>query len=127
LTDETFAVAVKRYQQNDGASHKHWYQLGSSLAMYSNWIACTLLGLSAGQLFPGIRSWGLDFAMPATFIGMVIPYLATRPMWCAAGTAGLVALLCSGLPHQMGLMAASLAGIAAGVGAERWSPSGGSQ
>jgi 4-azaleucine resistance transporter AzlC len=118
LTDETFAVAVKRYQKADRTPHKHWYQLGSSLAMYSNWIACTCIGLSAGQLFPGIQSWGLDFAMPATFIGMVIPYLTSRPMWVAVATAGLVALLCSGLPHKLGLMLASVAGIMAGVWAE---------
>jgi 4-azaleucine resistance transporter AzlC len=118
LTDETFAVAVKRYQQADPTPDKHWYQLGSSLAMYSNWIACTFIGLAAGQMFPGIQSWGLDFAMPATFIGMVIPYLISRPMWIAVATAGLTALLCNGLPHKLGLMAASIAGIMAGVAAE---------
>ena len=118
LTDETFAVAVKRYDRDDPSDDKHWYQLGSALAMYSNWVACTLVGLTAGQMVPGIRSWGLEFAMPATFIGMVIPYLRNRPMWISVIVAGAVALMADGLPHKLGLMVASLAGVAAGVLAE---------
>ena len=118
LTDETFAVAVKRYAMPDGSKGKHWYQLGSSLAMYSNWILCTAVGLTAGQMFPGIRSWGLEFAMPATFIGMVVPYVVNRPMILSVTVAGITAVAANGLPHKLGLMAAALAGVAAGVVAE---------
>lgn len=118
LTDETFAVAVKRYESRDASGCKHWYQLGSALAMYTNWVGCTLIGLTAGQMVPGIRSWGLEFAMPATFIGMVIPYMRTWPMGIAVAAAATAAVLANGLPHKMGLMVAALAGIVAGVLAE---------
>ncbi|MCM8599433.1 MAG: AzlC family ABC transporter permease, partial [Candidatus Accumulibacter sp.] len=37
LTDETFAVTVHRFQRNDASPYQHWYQLGSSIAMYLNW------------------------------------------------------------------------------------------
>ena len=120
LTDETFAVAVKHYHQADSSTHKHWYQLGSSVAMYLNWNICTLIGLTAGQMFPRIQSWGLDFAMPATFLGMVIPYLISRPMWVAVIVSATMAVICHGLPHKMGLMIAALAGVTAGVATEKW-------
>jgi predicted branched-subunit amino acid permease len=58
---------------------------------------------------------GLDFAMPATFIGMVIPYLTNSPMWASVITAGSVALATNSLPHKLGLMIAALAGVAAGI------------
>lgn len=119
LTDESFAVAVKRYSRMDDSANKHWYQLGSSLFMYVNWQICTLIGLTVGQMFPRIESWGLDFAMPATFIGMVLPYVRNRPMVLCVVVAAGVALLTNGLPHKAGLMLASLAGVAAGVMAER--------
>jgi 4-azaleucine resistance transporter AzlC len=115
LTDETFVVAVKRYNQTDNSKAKHWYQLGSALSMYGNWQLCTLVGLTLGQIFPRIGSWGLDFAMPATFIGMVLPYLRSKPMWFAVGVSGLTAILTNSLPHKIGLMIAALAGVAAGI------------
>jgi len=119
LTDETFAVAVSRYNKNDGVPGTHYYNLGSMVFMYLNWNLCTFIGLTAGTAFPGISRWGLDFAMPATFIGIVIPYLVSKPMWAAVITAGTVSIMAGGLPHKLGLMAAALAGVTMGVMCER--------
>ena len=90
-TDETFAVVIQRYNQAEDSSHKRWYYLGSALFMYTNWQICTFLGLTIGRLIPDAASWGLDFAMVVTFIGMVIPYLKSRPMAITIMVSGLVA------------------------------------
>lgn len=119
LTDEAFAVAIVRYDQPDRSPYKHWYHLGASLFMYINWQISTLMGLTIGHLIPNAASWGLDFAMSVTFIGMIIPYLTSRPMVVTVLVAGITALLAHGLPHQLGLMVATLAGIMAGVLCER--------
>ncbi|MGB7085619.1 MAG: AzlC family ABC transporter permease [Phormidesmis sp.] len=119
LTDETFAVAIRRYQTSDRTPFKHWYHLGASLTMYSNWLLCTLLGITVGQTIPNADEWGLDFAMSVTFIGMTIPYLKTRPMGLAVVVAGVVALIANPLPHKLGLMVAAIAGIGAGVLSEQ--------
>lgn len=115
LTDEAFAVAIARYSQSDTSPYKHWYYIGAAFFMYMNWLFCTWMGLTVGQMIPNAANWGLDFAMSVTFIGMVIPYLVNRPMIIAVCVAGLVSLLAHGLPHQLGLMVAAIAGIAAGV------------
>jgi 4-azaleucine resistance transporter AzlC len=101
LTDEAFAVAIRRYAQPGYRSTDHWYYLGAALAMYLNWQLCTWLGLTVGQLIPNAAAWGLDFAMVATFIGMVIPYLITRPMVGAVAITSIVALLTNGLPYKL--------------------------
>lgn len=119
LTDEAFAVAISRYNRPDLSPYKHWYYLGAALFMYANWQFCTWIGLTVGQLIPNAADWGLDFAMSATFIGMVIPYLKNRPMIVSVIVAGLVSLLAHSLPHQLGLMVAAITGIAAGVGVEQ--------
>lgn len=119
LTDETFAVAVNRYNQHREAPDNHYYNLGSMVFMYANWNLCTFIGLSAGKAFPEISQWGLDFAMPATFIGIVIPYLVSRPMWASVITAGTVSILAGGLPHKLGLMVAAIAGVAVGLICEK--------
>jgi predicted branched-subunit amino acid permease len=115
LTDETFAVAVSRYNQNYGVQDNHYYNLGSMVFMYLNWNLCTIIGLTAGKAFPEISQWGLDFAMPATFIGIVIPYLVSKPMWASVLTAGTVSIVSSGLPHKLGLMVAAIAGVVVGL------------
>jgi len=119
LTDETFAVAVSRYNKKDGVPGKHYYNLGSMVFMYLNWNLCTFIGLTAGKAFPEISRWGLDFAMPATFIGIVIPYLISKPMWASVITAGTVSIMAQGLPHKLGLMLAALAGVIVGVVCEK--------
>ncbi|MGF1567915.1 MAG: AzlC family ABC transporter permease [Nodosilinea sp.] len=115
LTDEAFVVAIRRYDQLDTSPYKHWYYMGAALAMYSNWQLCTWVGLTLGQLVPNVAAWGLDFAMVATFIGMVVPYVTTWPMGATVLAAGLTAVLCHGLPHQLGLMVAAIVGVIAGL------------
>lgn len=122
LTDEGFAVAINRYNQLDTSPHKHWYVLGANGLMYVNWIICTVLGVTLGQQLPNAAALGLDFAMVVTFIGLIVPYLTTRPMLLATGVAGVVAMLAHGLPHQLGLCVAALAGLVTAALADPFPP-----
>jgi len=119
LTDETYAVVVQRYERADGSPHKHWYHLGSSLAMYINWQLCTVIGIVTGTQLQGMADWGLEFAMVVTFIGIVVPLLRSSPMILCAIVAGTVSLLLRDAPNQSGLMVGALAGIATGMIANR--------
>ncbi|AOE83878.1 AzlC family ABC transporter permease [Pseudomonas sp. TCU-HL1] len=119
LTDEAFAVVQHRYAEEDDSPHKHWYFFGAALAMYLNWQLCTLVGVLFGQAVPNLAAWGLDFAMLATFIGIVVPMLRNKPQVAAALVAAAVALACQGLPYKLGLMAAAISGIVVGVVLER--------
>ena len=115
LTDEAFVVVSQRYNQPDDPRYKHWFFLGSAVSMYVTWQTGTVIGIVAGQVIPNPLSWGLDFALPVTFIGMLIPMLKDKATFAAMLTAGVIAIAAHGLENQLGLMAAALAGIAAGV------------
>ena len=119
LTDEAFAVVIRRYEGGDRekmrAPFKHWYYLGAALTMYLNWQLCTLLGIVAGQQIPNAASWGLDFAMSVTFIGMTMPYLKNKPTVAAVVVSGIVSVVANPLPHKLGLMLAAIAGIFTGI------------
>ena len=119
LTDETFAVVEHRLRTQGMGADGQWFWLGSSLAMYLNWLGWTLVGVVLGQNIPGLESWGLDFAMAATFTAIVTPQLARRPVLAAAVCAGVTALLARGLPYKLGLMLAAAAGVLGGMLAER--------
>jgi len=120
LTDETFAVVENQLRHraslNDGAH----YWLGSSLAMYFNWQLWTIAGVLLGQSVPGLATWGLDFAMVATFAAIVALQLRERPVLFAAFVAGTAALLARALPYKLGLMLAAVAGVGVGMLAEAW-------
>jgi len=115
LTDETFAVMNGYYHRHPDAEFGHWYFLGSGLAMYGNWQLWTLAGLLFGAAFPRLQSLGLDFAMVATFIAIVVPQLARLPHFAAALAAGAAAYLLKDLPYKLGLLAAVLAGVVVGT------------
>lgn len=115
LTDETFAVVAGYYDRHPVAPLGHWYFLGSGVAMYVNWQCWTFAGLLFGAAFPQLRSYGLDFALVATFIAIIVPQLGRMPHLAAAATAGALAFLLRGLPYQLGLMAAVLAGVLVGL------------
>lgn len=113
LTDEAFAVASRRYQQPDNGPNKHWYYLGAALTLWTSWQLVTILGVVVGGEVPA--SWGLDFTVALTFIGILLPVLRDLAVLAAAVAAGLAAVLAYDLPLQLGLIAAAVAGIAAGM------------
>lgn len=76
LTDESYAVTMNRTAT---AGYNANYQMGSSWGFYFVWLASTLIGVLAGSYIPDPLAWGLDFAMPATFLAMLMPRL-TNPV-----------------------------------------------
>jgi 4-azaleucine resistance transporter AzlC len=115
LTDEVFAVAWAHYRLHPPGSVGPYYFLGSGLSMYLNWQIWTLAGLLFGAAFPGLQSLGLDFAMVATFIAIVVPQLVALRYLAAAVTAGALAFFWQAWPYKLGLLAAVFAGVAVGV------------
>ncbi len=117
LTDEAYAPTVLRYEEQGVEPLSHWFYLGAGLALWSTWQVSTAMGVYLGAVIP--ESWPLDFALPLTFIALVLPTLKDRPAVAAAVTAGAVALAANGLPYKLGLVLAALTGIAAGAWLER--------
>ncbi|WJF91431.1 AzlC family ABC transporter permease [Paraburkholderia bonniea] len=115
LTDEVFAVAWAHYRRHPPGPVSPYYFLGSGISMYLNWQIWTLAGLLFGAAFPGLQSLGLDFAMVATFIAIVVPQLVALRYIAAASTAGALAFFWQAWPYKLGLLAAVLAGVIVGV------------
>jgi 4-azaleucine resistance transporter AzlC len=115
LTDEVFAVAWEHYRHRAPGTVGPHYFFGAGLAMYLNWQIWTVAGLLFGAAFPGLQSLGLDFAMVATFIAIVVPQLVALRYIAAAITAGMLAFFWQAWPYKLGLLAAVFAGVAVGV------------
>lgn len=116
LTDEAFATASTRYRRGNGASG-HWYTLGTGLALWTAWQISTALGILLGGGIPA--SFPLAFALPLTFIALLTPTLVDRATLIAAASAGLLAVILSGLPLRLGLLIGAMAGVGIGVWVDR--------
>ena len=121
LTDEAYAATVIHYEREGVTPLGHWFFLGAGFSLWFIWQVSTALGIFLGTAIPA--SWSLDFALPLTFIAMVVPVLKNRPAIAAAVSAGVVALLAYALPYKLGLILAALVGIAIGTFLEGKQPS----
>jgi predicted branched-subunit amino acid permease len=63
-------------------------------------------------------SWSLDFALPLTFLAILVPVLRGRPAVAAAAIAGVIAVIGFRWPYGTGLLTAMLIGMAAGIAAD---------
>lgn len=123
LTDEAYAPTVIHYEKEGAKPFSHFFLFGAGLTLWTNWQISTALGIFLGASIP--ESWSLDFALPLTFIAMVVPVLKNRPAIAAAISAGVVALFAYAMPYKLGLIVAALVGIIVGTFLEaRKSPKG---
>lgn len=113
LTDEAYAATILHYKEEGVSPTSHWFFLGAGLALWTTWQVSSALGIFFGAVLPS--SWPLDFAVPVTFIAMVMPVLKDRPIVAAALSAGIVALLANALPFKLGLILAAVVGIFIGT------------
>jgi 4-azaleucine resistance transporter AzlC len=116
LTDEAYAVTVSHYLKPGDVAKKHWYFLGTGLALWASWQASTAVGVFLGAQVPA--SWSLDFALPLTFIALVVPVLRDRAGIASALVAGLAATALAALPLKSGLLLATFIGIGVGLALE---------
>ncbi len=115
LSDQAFGVSMGRFVTDETVSRR-WFYFGAALTVWTTWQVSAVTGALLGTLIPA--SWGFDFAFPLSFMALMFGALRDRPAVIAALTGGLVAVLAKGLPYNLGLVLASLLGIAAGTLAE---------
>jgi 4-azaleucine resistance transporter AzlC len=113
LTDEAYAPAIIKYERDGVQPFTHWFLFGAGLALWAEWQVSTAVGIFLGGAIP--ESWSLDFALPLTFIAMVVPALKGRPYIAAALSAGVTALVAYSLPYNLGLILAALVGVVVGT------------
>jgi predicted branched-subunit amino acid permease len=120
LTDEVYAPAIIHYENEGVTPYSHWFYLAAGFSLWFTWQVSTALGIFLGSSIP--ESLPLAFALPLTFIAMVVPALKTRPAVVSAISAGITALATFSMPYKLGLIVAGMVGIAVGTYLEARQP-----
>lgn len=120
LVDQSFALSLSEFDKRAELTlaEKVAYFFGTIAPITAIWNIATAVGVQMGRAVP--ESWGLDFAMPITFIGMTAAMLRTVPHGVAMAVSVGVTLLLWAMPYGTGLLVGAAAGMAAGAMAEAW-------
>ena len=97
--------------------HRPSYYLGAALTVFVIWMLGVLAGVLLGAAIPA--SWSLDFAVPLTFMLLLIAALKDKPTVLAAASSLFISVAAGGLPYNVNIILGALAGILTGYWAER--------
>lgn len=113
LTDELFAIL----STGEAQQHKfdRWYALGGGLLFYISWNLATLLGVIAGKTIPNLDKWGLDFAIAATFIALIIPLIKNKSILICVLVSLVSSVCCVLLNIEAGLIISAMLGMTCGT------------
>ena len=112
--DESTGVALGQEQRGIDAVIKGFWYTGFGVFIF--WNLFTLAGALGAQAMGDVRSFGLDSAVPAAFLGLVWPRLTAKSerllaIACAAFAVAVTPILPAGLP----IIATAFIAIAIGL------------
>jgi 4-azaleucine resistance transporter AzlC len=122
LTDETFGVAILRLQHIQ--EHKDKWLLGLNMTAHVNWVAANIVGAFLGAWIPDPEKYGLDYALPAMFVGLLVMQLTSRQKMRAdllvvAGAVVVFIIMFMVMPGNMAVIAAIIAAAILGMVVEQ--------
>ena len=112
LTDELFALSGDRRAYRN--RFRLYYALGAGGSFYLAWNLWTFIGIVAGASLPALTELGLDFAIAATFIALVIPEIKTLATLVAVLVAGVSSVIFTLWGFELGLVCAALMAMCSG-------------
>ncbi|MFN3628881.1 MAG: AzlC family ABC transporter permease [Casimicrobiaceae bacterium] len=113
LVDQTFLFEELRHAEGHHRAHALAHYLGVAVVLWPAWVVANALGAFAGARLPA--HWQLEFTIPLSFIAMVVPMLRDASQRITALAGGVAGVLLFALPLKLGLIAACLVGVLAGV------------
>ena len=117
VTDESFAVNTARFHAGGWDGNR---ALVVNHTANLCWAVSTVLGARVGQVIPA-GAFGVDYALPAMFLALLVLQLRSRLHLLAAAVAGLVAVGWSvALPGNGQVVPAAVVGASAAFVAGRW-------
>ena len=117
LTDELFALSGDRRAYRN--RFRLYYALGAGGSFYLAWNLWTFIGIFAGTSLPNLTELGLDFAIAATFIALVLPGIKTLASFSAAVVAGVASVTFTLWEFDLSLVCAALLAMCVGFSIQK--------
>lgn len=123
LTDESFGVAINEAAKKNYISEK-WMH-GLNVTAYLNWCVANIAGAFLGQWISNPETLGLDFALTAMFIGLLVLSMLSRKKIRRDVVVAIIAVVIavgasSVLSSSMGVIVATIFASTIGMVMEKW-------
>ena len=117
--DQTFAASSLRFDRDSSmtTAQKLAYFMGVSVAVCPLWYVATWGGAVLGQAVPA--GLPIDFAVPITFLALIVPMLRSAAHVAAVLVSIVGALVFGFMPYNTGLLLAALLAMVTGAEVER--------
>ena len=113
LTDEAYAVSIRKFINYSNNSIFHYHLLGTGITLFVSWQISTLFGVLIGNDLPEFLD--LQFIIPLTFIAIIVPMIKSKSTFLTVITAGISALIIKNLDINFWIILSGLFGILAGI------------
>lgn len=118
LSDQSFALCSVGYASGTLGRFAHHYYAGTAVSMWLCWQLSVWAGVCLGTGIP--QSGSLSFAIPLSFLALLVPGIRSQAALGAAVVGGAIAVGAASLPYNLGLIGASIGGVMAGLAIESW-------
>lgn len=113
MTDQSAVVGLRHADDYPDPVRRRWFTLGAALPFVAVWVVGTVVGIALGPVIPD--AWQIGFIVPLMFIAVLVPGLKRPAELVAIAVATAVVLAARGLPFALNVLAAIIAGMAAGA------------
>lgn len=119
MVDQAYAASILKYEDSPQMTprQKLAYYMGVITPVCPMWYAATYGGAVLGDVIP--PSLPIDFAVPITFLALIVPMLRSLAHVVAALVSIIGVLVFSFVPFNLGLLLAALLAMVAGAEVER--------
>jgi predicted branched-subunit amino acid permease len=112
LTDEAFFISLQRMQTKPYSPNMYFHMIGAGSLVWLSFQASVVAGIILGELIPPTLNFG--FALPLTFMAIIVPQIKSLPPLMAVITGGAIAIFCQNLPWNTWVITAACIGMIAG-------------
>ncbi|WP_072244738.1 AzlC family ABC transporter permease [Roseibaca calidilacus] len=119
MVDQAYAASILKYEDSPQMTprQKLAYYMGVITPVCPMWYVATYGGAVLGDVIP--QSLPIDFAVPITFLALIVPMLRSFAHVVAALVSIIGVLVFSFVPFNLGLLLAALLAMVAGAEVER--------
>ena len=113
LTDQTYAVMSAQQDRLNHKSELIYFYFGAALCMALVWHISSALGFVFGNFAP--KALSLDYAVPLSFVTLVVPTLKNRNYIYVTVLSSLLSLALKPVPFNLGLILSALLALSYGI------------
>ena len=117
LTDEAYAISIRRFINEPNTSLLHFHLLGTGITLFLSWQISTLTGVLLGGDLPQFLD--LQFIIPLTFIAIIIPMIRSISTLLVVISSAFCGLIFKNLDISFWIVISGFIGVLVGIASNK--------